>query len=260
MAAGIALMISPERLPDPAAVVMGLARRDLTVVWATSAAQALAQVSSEAPDVVLLDLAVGGSSADPGGVGTQLCQKLRFLTQAPILVIGAPGDKAAILRALGLGADAFHVKPLAADMLVAAVAALRRRPTLEEPEVPAVIGFRDLEVDRERCEVRLRGQPVGCTPTEFRILSCLARNVGRVVSARQLLQEAQGYPCTEREAQQIVKVHIRHIRTKLEPPEHDRTYIANVRGFGYLLERRATARPDDDVITDLGDDESPDDD
>ena len=247
MPSGTALLITPERLPDPAAVVMGLARRDLTVVWATSAAEALQQAPAEAPQVVLLDLAIGGAGADPGGVGAQLCQKLRFLTQAPILLTGAPQDKPAILRALGLGADAFLFKPVPPDLLVAALAALSRRPMLEAEEPPAVLEVRDLEVDRERCEARLRGEPVPLTPTELRILGCLARNLGRVVSARQLLQEAQGYPCTEREAQQIVKVHIRHLRTKLEPPPGERSYIANVRRFGYLLERRTSLRPDDIV-------------
>jgi DNA-binding response OmpR family regulator len=250
MPSGTALLITPERLPDPAAVVMGLARRDLTVVWATSAAEALQQAPAETPQVVLLDLAIGGTAAaDPGGVGAQLCQKLRFLTQAPILLTGAPQDKPAILRALGLGADAFLFKPVPPDLLVAALAALSRRPVLEQDELPAVLEVRDLEVDRERCEARLRGEPVPLTPTEFRILGCLARNLGRVVSARQLLQEAQGYPCTEREAQQIVKVHIRHLRTKLEPPPGERSYIANVRGFGYLLERRTSLRPDDLVAS-----------
>jgi DNA-binding response OmpR family regulator len=227
---------------------MGLARRDLTVVWATSAAEALQQAPAETPQVVMLDLAIGGPGADPGGVGAQLCQKLRFLTHAPILLLGAPPDKPAILRGLSLGADAFLFKPVAPDLLVAAIAALRRRPTLEEDEPAAIIPVRDLEVDRELCEARLRGEAVQLTPTEFRILGCLARNVGRVVSARQLLQEAQGYPCTEREAQQIVKVHIRHLRTKLVPPPDERGYIANVRGFGYLLERRAALRPDDLIL------------
>jgi DNA-binding response OmpR family regulator len=245
MPSGTALLITPERLPDPATVVMGLARRDLTVVWASTAAESLQQVPLEAPQVIVLDLAVGGASADSGGVGAQLCQRLRFLTQAPILVLATPQDKPAILRALGLGADAFLFKPVTPDLLVGAIAALRRRPTLEEEELPEVIEMRDMEVDRERCEARLRGEPVPLTPTEFRILNCLARNVGRVVSARQLLQEAQGYPCTEREAQQIVKVHVRHLRTKLEPPPGERSYIANVRGFGYVLERRAALRPDD---------------
>jgi DNA-binding response OmpR family regulator len=242
MASGTALLITPERLPDPTAVVMGLARRDLTVVWARTVDEAVQQLPVEAPHVVLLDLVVAGPA---GEQASPLCQRLRFLTQAPLLLLGTPQDKAGILRGLASGADAYLLKPVPADLLVAALAALRRRPVLEEDEVPAVVQLRDLEVDRDRCEARLRGEMVPLTPTEFRILGCLARNVGRVVSARQLLQEAQGYPCTEREAQQIVKVHIRHLRSKLLPPPNEQGYIANVRGFGYVLERRTFLRSDD---------------
>jgi two-component system response regulator MtrA len=242
MASGTALLITPERLPDPTAVVMGLARRDLTVVWARTVDEAVEQLPTEAPHVVLLDLIVAGPA---GEQASPLCQRLRFLTQAPLMLLGAPQDKPGILRGLGSGADAFLLKPVPADLLVAALAALRRRPLLEEDEVPQVVQLRELEVDRERCEARLRGEIVPLTPTEFRILGCLARNIGRVVSARQLLQEAQGYPCTEREAQQIVKVHIRHLRSKLSTDEDEQGYIANVRGFGYVLERRTTIRPGD---------------
>jgi DNA-binding response OmpR family regulator len=244
MANGTTLLITRDRLGDPSAVVMGLARRDLAVAWARSMDEALQVLPTETPQVVLLDLAMGGPGGEQGG---QLCQRLRFLTPAPILLLATPQEKPAILRALGSGADAVLLKPVPADLLVAALAALRRRPQLDEEQAPVSMTVRDLEVDRERCEARLRGEAVPLTPTEFRMLGCLARNLGRVVSARQLLQEAQGYPCTEREAQQIVKVHIRHLRSKLPPLPGEQGYIANVRGFGYVLERRGTPRPDDPV-------------
>jgi DNA-binding response OmpR family regulator len=254
MAGATALLITPERLPEPTAVVMGLARRDLTVAWARNAAEALQLLPRETPQVVLLDLATADAAPDQGGGDAlQLCQHVRVLTQVPILVLGSPHDRARVLRALALGADAFLLKPVDPELLVAALAALRRRQTLEVEEAPlVVVRVRELEIDPELCEARLRDDPVALTPTEFRILTCLGRNLGRVVSARQLLQEAQGYPCTEREAQQIVKVHVRHLRRKLPPTEGEQPYIANVRGFGYLLERRAQPRPDDlvAVLTD----------
>src|SRR5919202_5882480 len=220
-----ALLISRNRLADPTAVVRGLARRDLAVVWAHSEPEALDLLARESPHVVLLDLATASTGPDHSAEALQFCQRLRFLTQVPILILGAPQERATVLRALGLGIDAFLFKPIDAELLVAALTALRRRPTLERDEPPSVVRVRDLEVDRERVEVRLRGDAVALTPTEFRILDCLARNLGSVVSARQLLQEAQGYPCTEREAQQIVKVHIRHLRGKLPPPDGEQSYI-----------------------------------
>ena len=236
-----AMLVTPDRLPEPASIVMGLARRDLAVVWARDMGEALRLLPRESPQVILVDLASLGGT-DPNDDASQFCQRLRFLTQVPILVLGNPQDKARVMRALGVGADAFLFKPVDPELLVASLAALRRRQTLEHGEPDSVVRVRHLEVDRETCEVRLRGDPVALTPTEFRILSCLARNLGRVVSARQLLQEAQGYPCTEREAQQIVKVHIRHLRRKIVPDEDERPYITNVRSFGYLLERRSNPR------------------
>jgi DNA-binding response OmpR family regulator len=247
MPEGVALLITPDRFAEPAAVVMGLARRDLAVVWSRDMAEALEALSREPAQVVLLDLATP-TSTDVSDPSAQLCARLRVLTQVPILVIGTPHEKPRLLRALECGADAFLMKPLDPDLLVAALAALRRRQTIEdEREQPELVRVRELEIDRRQCEVRLSGDPVALTPTEFRIIGCLARNLGRVVSARQILQEAQGYPCTEREAQQIVKVHVRHLRRKLPPIEGQRPYVANVRGFGYLLERRATPRADDFV-------------
>lgn len=256
MAGATALLITPDRLAEPAAVVMGLARRDLAVAWAHTAAEALQLLPREAPQVVLLDLAAADTVGEPSGDALQLCQHIRVLTQVPILVLGTLQDRPRLVRALGMGADAVLLKPVDPDLLVAALAALRRRQALEVEAPPvSVVRVRDLEVDPELCEARLRDEPVALTATEFRILNCLARNLGRVVSARQILQEAQGYPCTEREAQQIVKVHVRHLRRKLPPLDGDQPYIANVRGFGYLLERRASVRPDD-LITQLGDDDT----
>ena len=253
MPSGVALLITPDRLRDPAAVVMGLARRDLAVVWSQDMAEAVEALTRERAQVVYLDLATSAPTESVDG-SAQLCQRLRVLTQVPILVAGTAQEKPRLLRALEVGADAFLLKPLDGDFLVAALAALSRRQTLEEPsEPPEIVRVRELEIDRSRCEVRLDQVPVALTPTEFRILGCLGRNLGRVVSARQILQEAQGYPCTEREAQQIVKVHVRHLRRKLQPPDGERPYVTNVRGFGYLLERRATPRPDDFVVA-LADD------
>jgi two-component system response regulator ResD len=243
-----ALLISRNRLSDPTAVVRGLARRDLAVVWAHSEGEAFDLLAREGPQVVLLDLATANSGPDHGAEALQLCQRLRFLTQVPILILALPQERPTVLRALGLGIDAFQFKPIDAELLVAALSALRRRQSLEREDLPNAVRVRELEIDRERVEVRLRGEAVPLTPTEFRILDCLARNLGSVVSARQLLQEAQGYPCTEREAQQIVKVHIRHLRGKLSPHDEEQSYIANVRGFGYLLERRTSPRADDPIV------------
>ena len=76
------------------------------------------------------------------------------------------------------------------------------------------------------------------TPTEFKILAYLARNAGKVVSPVEILRAVQDYTYSEREAQEIVKVYIRRIRRKVESTRLTPNYIVNVRGFGYMLERR----------------------
>jgi DNA-binding response OmpR family regulator len=102
---------------------------------------------------------------------------------------------------------------------------------------------RDISIDVARHEVLVRGEKVELTRTEFRLLQCLAQHAGRVVQARALLREAQEYDCEDREAQDIVKVHIRHLRHKIEPNPQNPQYIMNVRGVGYMLETAPPEQP-----------------
>ena len=103
-----------------------------------------------------------------------------------------------------------------------------------------VLKVRDLEIDLARCEASRQGVKLDLTPTQFRLLRYLALHAGHVVPAAELLRSAQDYPLdwSDQDAQEIVKVHIRHLRHRLEPDPHNPTYILNVRGFGYMLERR----------------------
>jgi DNA-binding response OmpR family regulator len=244
-----ALLLTAECLEGAMVVVRGLARHGLAVSWARDAREVLQLIPRRQPEVLLLDLAALDLAAEPGDDGLHFCRPLRFLMEGPIMVVGTPADKARILRALSLGVDAFLLQPTDPELLAAALAALRRRAQLAAP-VPDVVEVRELAVDLRAGQVRLHAAPVALTATEYRILSYLASHLGRVVSARLLLQEAQGYACEEREAQRIVKVHVRHLRQKLPAPPGERPYIVNVRGLGYVLERRGTDRPGD-VLAEL---------
>jgi DNA-binding response OmpR family regulator len=102
-----------------------------------------------------------------------------------------------------------------------------------------------MTIDFDRAEVKLGEAEIKLTPTEFRLLASLARAAGRVVSARQLLADAQSVVLPESEAREIVKVHVRRLRAKLEPHQGDNPYVVSVRGFGYLLERRNQPRAGD---------------
>ncbi|MER3419441.1 MAG: hypothetical protein C4290_02470 [Chloroflexota bacterium] len=129
------------------------------------------------------------------------------------------------------------------DASAAAVVALTRRLTelllaAASPTTPHRVTVRNLTVDFERCEVVVEGQAVALTPTEFRILAHLAGRPGRVISHAELFREVHGYEAGEQEAKDILKVHIWRLRNKLNAAGAEPNLIVNVRGFGYMLERR----------------------
>jgi DNA-binding response OmpR family regulator len=211
-------------------VVMALRQAGHAVTPAVDGEQALAEFGRGHPDVVVLDLLL------PGIDGGEVCRRIRVGSQVPILMLTALAREEDVVNGLEMGADDYLTKPFGIREMLARVSALLRRGAAESGAKPAgAIGVGDLVVDPDRHVVLARGERVDLTPTEFRLLHCLARNAGRVVPARVLIREAQEYDCDDREAQDIVKVHIRHIRHKLEPDPSSPRYIVNVRGVGYVL-------------------------
>jgi len=147
------------------------------------------------------------------------------------------------VEGLSAGADDYLVKPISAQVFLARVyALLRRAGRMRERVQNGVLKQGDLVIDFDRHEVSVQGEPVKLTSTEFRLLSCLARNPGRVLSSRSLVREVQGYDCSPEEAREIVKVHIHNLRKKMGLSSKEPPYIVNVRGIGYVFERRGRPR------------------
>jgi len=165
-----------------------------------------------------------------------------------VLVVLAPGPHASgLAAALEAGADVCLRDTDGADVFAAQIAAIARRHRAAQPddeEEPKSIAVRDLILDFDRCQAIRNDERIPLTPTEFKILAYLAKNAGKVVSPVEILRAVQDYSYSEREAQEIVKVYIRRIRRKIELDPAEPSYIVNVRGFGYMLERRASRRPD----------------
>ena len=215
-------------------VILALRQAGHTVSQAADGEQALLEFARNHPDVVVLDLLL------PGMSGGDVCRAIRTESQVPILMLTALAREEDVVNGLEMGADDYLTKPFGVRELLARVNALTRRGAPEAgAKAPPILSIGDLVVDPGRHVVVARGEKVDLTPTEFRMLYCLARNVGRVVPARALIREAQDYDCDDREAQDIVKVHIRHLRHKLEPDPQSPQYIVNVRGVGYVLESPA---------------------
>jgi DNA-binding response OmpR family regulator len=172
------------------------------------------------------------------------CQAVRGLQGVPtVAVIESESDFVPVMDA---GADDAVTASSQPDAFAARVRALlRRAQRWQEAQTSGIIAIRDLLIDLDKCEVVLEGRSVALTPTEFRILAVLAEKAGRVIDARALLSSVHEHDYDDREAQNLVKVHIANLRRKLEDGRHGNAYILCVRGFGYMLERRSEKREDD---------------
>jgi two-component system KDP operon response regulator KdpE len=167
----------------------------------------------EQPDMVLLDLML------PGADGFELCRELRERSSVGIIVVSARGGERDKVTALNMGADDYMTKPFGIEELLARIIATLRRTRPAETvteAAPSVITIGDVEIDLVGQLVRLAGEDVHLTPTEFALLRELARNQGKLLSRAHLLRRVwgRGYE-TETE---YVRVYIRRLRAKLEPP------------------------------------------
>lgn len=163
------------------------------------------------------------------------------------LMVLAPGPHTNGLgAALEAGADVCLRDTDGPELLSAQLGAMARKrhaPVEEDADNgPSTITVRDLVLDFDRCQAAREDELIPLTPTEFKILAYLAKNAGKVVSPVEILRAVQDYTYSEREAQEIVKVYIRRIRRKVEHDPAEPSYIINVRGFGYMLERRGDRR------------------
>ena len=222
-------------------VSAALERDGHTVREAPDGRSAVAEAERALPDLVVLDVGL------PDFDGWEVCRRLRTRGDVPVLFLTALADEANLVRGLRLGGDDYLPKPFNPDVLSARVGALLRRARRgDEEERRAVVRIGGVAVDLVAGEVRRDGQVVKLTASEFRILASLVRRPGTVHSSRELMRAAQGYDMPEGEANDIVKVHVRRIRRKIEPEPQEPRYVLNVRGLGYVVPRevvRPTPEP-----------------
>jgi DNA-binding response OmpR family regulator len=195
------------------------------IVAAYDGDEALRRFREDAPDLVLLDLAM------PGLDGATVCQRIRETSDTPIIVVSGERDRAATVELLDLGADDYVRKPFRADELLARVRAVARRSAMRRTERAAgsESGF---ELDRRRHEIRWRGTPLPTTVTEFRVLRLLVERLDEVVPHEDLL--AAGWPDVPDPDPLWLKPHLARLRDKLV---HAGAPVpVAIRGVGYRLE------------------------
>jgi two-component system, OmpR family, KDP operon response regulator KdpE len=192
---------------------------------AETKAQALALLGSRPPDALVLDLVL------PDGEGVEVCQEVRRFSGLPILVLSAVGDEREKVRALDAGADDYVTKPFGTDELLARLRAVMRRSA--DPGGGSELTVGELVIDVLDRRVVRAGEEVHLTPIEFDLIRVLAQHQGRLVTHRQLLQEVWG-PEYGQETHYL-RVHVAHIRAKLEHDPSRPQYLLTEPGVGYRL-------------------------
>jgi two-component system, OmpR family, response regulator RegX3 len=210
-----------------AAVSYLLAAEGFEVAAAGDGVSALAKFHSWCPDVVLLELTL------PGLAGLDVCREIRARSYVPVIIVAARDSETDRVVALNLGADDFVSKPFSRAELVARIRARLRRPQMPWPEPPATaLDAGPLHLDAASHEVSVAGRLVHLPLREFAVLEVLVRNVGRVVSRQQLVDQIWGSG-GRAESSNPLEVHIKRIRARIEPAPHQPRHLLTVRGLGY---------------------------
>ena len=178
-------------------------------------------------DVVLIDIML------PGVDGFEVCRSIRRTSAVPIVMVTARADTHDVVAGLEAGADDYLTKPFAPKELSARIRALLRRYRSSET-MPATMHFEQLEVFPEEGVVQLDGIEVHLTRTEFQLLVELGQQAGKVLSREDLLERVWGYDYFG--DGRLVDVHVRRLRTKIEPDPANPRFVVTVRGMGYKLQ------------------------
>lgn len=231
------ILIVEDELVLRETLAYNLTKEGYDVVTADTGNRAVELASSDAPDLVLLDVML------PGIDGFEVCRILRQDYHAPIIMLTARSDEVDKVVGLEVGADDYLTKPFSVRELLARVKAqLRRVRILREEFSDAAeaedgrkrLRFGKLVFDIERREVFLSGGPLALKPKEYDLLTYLAQNEGRVLSRDQILEDVWGWDYTG--GSRTVDVHVRWLREKIEEDPANPVHIVTVRGAGYRFE------------------------
>lgn len=198
---------------------------------ADTAARGLADAGTRKPDLLVVDLGL------PDGDGLALIRDVRGWSNVPIVVLSARSDESDKIAALDAGADDYLTKPFGVGELLARVRANLRRPRAGQEATGAeglpVFSFGDVEVDRQARLVRRAGAEVHLTPIEYRLLTTLVTNAGRVMTHKQLLRTVWGPSHSEQS--HYLRIYMGHLRQKLEIDPAQPRHLLTETAVGYRL-------------------------
>ena len=201
------------------------------VLAASSGEAALKIFDRETPELVLLDIMM------PDMNGYVVCQRIREFSQVPIIMVTAKGDEKEKIEGLDIGADDYVTKPFSASELAARVRAMLRRIRIHDESPESVFHYNELVIDFASHRVMLGNQELNLTSTEYRLLSYMSCNAGRVVTPDQLLDKVWGEEYIG--APHLLQVNVARLRQKLGDDAKNPTYILTRPGIGYMMVKPA---------------------
>ena len=222
------LVVEDEQsLREP--LVYILQREGFDVLEAVDGPSALLQWQNNSPDLSLLDLML------PGMSGVDVCREIRTQSNVPIIMVTAKDSEVDKVVGLEIGADDYVVKPYSTRELLARIKAVLRRGAVQDSnESRSVLEAGPVRLDTERHAVTVNGQPVTLPLKEFELLEYLMDNTNRVLTRGQIIDRVWGsnyYGDTK-----TLDVHVKRIRSKIEPDPANPQFIMTVRGLGYKFE------------------------
>ena len=223
----ILIVEDEEALSDPLAFLLG--REGFQTIVVDSGLDALPVFDREGADLVLLDVML------PGMSGMEVCRKLREVSSVPIIMLTAKDSELDKVLGLELGADDYVTKPYSARELIARIrAVLRRRSAETDSTIEPVLQGGPVRMDIDRHVVTVNGEEISMPLKEFELLEILLRNVGRVMTRGQLIERVWGADYVG--DTKTLDVHIKRLRSKIEPDSSAPQYVVTVRGLGYKFE------------------------
>ena len=204
-------------------VRLALENEALKVFDADTLQRGLIEAATRKPDLVILDLGL------PDGDGTDFIRDLRQWSAIPVIVLSARSDEQDKIAALDAGADDYLTKPFGIGELLARVRVALRRHSGQQPD--ARVHFADVSVDFAARRVQRGGNEIHLTPIEFRLLSILLNNAGKVLTQRQLLSQVWGPNAVEHS--HYLRIYMGHLRQKLEANPTQPAHLLTETGIGY---------------------------
>jgi len=205
-----------------------LEQANYDVCIAVDGMEGLRQAYAWRPDLILLDVLM------PTLNGWKVCERLRAITDVPIIFVTALGQEQYLIRGLKMGADDYVVKPYNNRELVARIEAVLRRHSMNSISPTGVYFYDNLEIDFDRRTVTRGEKTTTLTPLEFKLLSCLAERPGKSFSHHYLLHRVWG---ADDQSRGSVKLYVWYLRQKLETDPSNPRVILTERGVGYRLSR-----------------------